>query len=215
MSNTISGDKSYGCGMHDGRRPETPYETVLKAFVPLLERFNYRKIVGLYRMGCSESKDKHAIPFLLPREQTEQFMGLHEVLTVYREALTFVQMSEPGSVGCCVKKAVEISQTFQYYQQQCQVVALVIVNKDSSSYKDFEALCAASNYPISVIVVALGDGPFKQLSEFESMKGRAFLNYQFVNFTALQKKKTGKEIAESVVKGLEKQRAQMKALGFL
>ena len=66
----------------------------------------------------------------------------------------------------------------------------------SSVEKDKTALIKASSYPISFCAVGLGDGPFEKMQYFDDMKGRRFDNFQFVNFSDIERRCTRSESPE-------------------
>ena len=53
---------------------------------------------------------------------------------------------------------------------------------------DKQAIVEASNYPISLCAVGVGDGPFHTMEKFDDFTdSRRFDNFQFVDFTKFEK----------------------------
>lgn len=56
----------------------------------------------------------------------------------------------------------------------------------SQEKKTIDAIVKASEYPLSIVLVGVGDGPWDMMREFDdNIPARAFDNFQFVNFTEI------------------------------
>jgi hypothetical protein len=54
------------------------------------------------------------------------------------------------------------------------------VNEES---KTIQAIVEASNYPLSIVVVGVGDGPWDMMEDYDNfLPNRKFDNFQFVNY---------------------------------
>ena len=216
-SNNWNGRNSYGRSLHD-TSVETPYERCLRIINPVMKNFDEDNIFPVYRFGCSESKADAVVPLLHPQTMDPHFHGFEGVSQAYRQAVSLVTMSGPTTLAPIIRQAIEVSKS---YGKQF-VILLVLTDGDmSDAERDAQAIIEASEYPIAISVVGLGDGPFDTMERFDDrIKGRKFDNFQFVNFTAMEKKFARDEnpelsLATHVFMEVPLQYRAMKKLGYL
>lgn len=182
-SNEWSGEKTYQRSLHDITQ-ETPYEKVCRLLIPVITSFDSDSIIPAIRFGCSVSKDQIVCP-LNPYSKSPECQGFAEVLHNYREAVKMVKLSGPTSLSPVVRYAINIVKKTREYH-----ILIILTDDDPvSSVADADTVAEASNYPLSIVAVGLGDGPFKILQSFDTQYyNRRFDNFHFVNFTELETK---------------------------
>ena len=66
---------------------------------------------------------------------------------------------------------------------------------------NIKAIVEASNYPISIVVIGVGDGPWDMMKKFDDglhSEGRRFDNFQFVDFDAVTRNAKSPDAALSL-----------------
>ncbi|KAH1133907.1 hypothetical protein GLYMA_05G115700v4 [Glycine max] len=124
--------------------------------------------------------------------------GFEEVLSQYREIVPNIRLAGPTSFAPIVEMAMTIVE-----QSGGQYHVLVIVadgqvtrsidtergRLSPQEQRTVDAIVEASKFPLSIILVGVGDGPWDMMKEFDdNIPARAFDNFQFVNFTEIMSK---------------------------
>lgn len=162
-----------------------PYQQVISIMAKTLDKFDEDKIYPAFGFGDVKTK---ATGVFNITNTTNYCQGLDQVFVAYQNTANNVQMSGPTSFEPMIEKAMEI-----VYEAKASYHILVIIT-DGDISKGYElsniaALKKASLFPLSIIVVGVGDGPFDQMEDFDDqVEGRLFDNLQFINFTGLMEK---------------------------
>ena len=127
-------------------------------------------------------------------------------------------MSGPTTFAPMICQAIEMSKETG---NQYMILILLTDGDVSDMDADMKALQETSNYPLSVVAVGLGDGPFKRMRILEdSTSGRRFSNFHFVNFTKIELKAGTCEspemmLATATMQEIPSQYASIERLGYL
>lgn len=196
-SNEWTGEKSYHHSLHDTSHGETPYVRALRIMSKVVKNFDDDDIYPVYRFGCLNTKDQSVLPLLYPEQDDPHFQGFDGVWEAYKRLAPQIEMSGPTTFAPMIKQAIEICKADpnQFY------ILVILTDGDVSDIElDKKALIEASNYPLEIIAIGFGDGPFKTMHIFDDkVRGRKFDNFQFVNFTEIEKKSAKCENPELIL----------------
>ncbi|KAK9276803.1 hypothetical protein L1049_006339 [Liquidambar formosana] len=124
--------------------------------------------------------------------------GFEEVLTRYREIVPHLRLAGPTSFAPIIEMAMTIVEQNNGQYHVLVIIADGQVTRSTDTkpgqlspqeQKTIDAIVRASEYPLSIILVGVGDGPWDVMKEFDdNIPARAFDNFQFVNFTEIMSK---------------------------
>ncbi|XP_020237409.1 E3 ubiquitin-protein ligase RGLG2 isoform X2 [Cajanus cajan] len=195
-SNEWTGKHSYNRkSLHHIGNDPNPYEQAISIIGKTLAAFDEDNLIPCFGFGDASTHDQDVFSFY----PDERFCnGFEEVLGRYREIVPNIRLAGPTSFAPIVEMAMTIVE-----QSGGQYHVLVIVadgqvtrsidtehgRLSPQEQKTVNAIVEASKFPLSIILVGVGDGPWDMMKEFDdNIPSRAFDNFQFVNFTEIMSK---------------------------
>jgi len=182
-SNQVTGQKSFGglC-LHDTEHGINPYQKTLSVIATVLADFDDDNLIPAYGFGDTRTSNKGVFSF---QKNDEPCKGLDGVLQSYNAIAPCVDLGGPTSFAALIRKTIEIvRETCEYH------ILLIVADGQVNEVKETaDAIVEASNYPISIVMVGVGDGPWHQMNEFDDeLPQRRFDNFQFVELAEVFKK---------------------------
>ncbi|XP_002127754.2 uncharacterized protein LOC100186321 [Ciona intestinalis] len=137
-----------------------------------------RKLHGIHAFGFGDSVTKDISTFCLQADGMP-CGSFDDVLHCYRECASKITLGGPTSYAPVVHKAIEIvEQTNQY-----NILVIIADGQFVDEGPTARAIVEASYYPLSIIVVGVGDGPWETMHQFDDwLPERNFDNFQFVEY---------------------------------
>lgn len=170
-SNLIQGRKTFGgnslhkCGIKGaGRAILNPYQQVISIVGKTLKPFDDDEIIPTFGFGDLKTKDVGVFPFY----ENRNCEGFEEVLKRYSEITPSIKLCGPTNFAPIIRKAIEIVKQEQGYH-----ILIIIADGEVISVNETKnAIIEASKYPLSIICVGVGDGPFDLMEEFDDNIGQ-------------------------------------------
>ncbi|KAF8411304.1 hypothetical protein HHK36_003851 [Tetracentron sinense] len=124
--------------------------------------------------------------------------GFEEVLACYKQIVPNLRLSGPTSYGPIIDAAVDIVERSagQYHVlviiadgQVTRSINTEVGELSSQEEQTINSIVNASLYPLSIVLVGVGDGPWEDIRNFDDkIPARVFDNFQFVNFNDIMSK---------------------------
>jgi len=189
ISNTTAGKKTFwGKSLHTCEEGLlNPYMQVISIMGKTLEIFDDDKLIPAFGFGDARTSDNSVFPFYADKVA----YGFQEVLQRYKEITPTVKLQGPTSFAPLIREAIKIVKAQRAYH-----ILVIIADGEVTPDNDFTtptaatraAIVEASEYPLSIIMVGVGDGPWDMMNEFDDgLPERKFDNFQFVNFFEVMK----------------------------
>ncbi|KAH7832333.1 putative copine [Monocercomonoides exilis] len=210
-SNLSTGSRSFGGkSLHDTRE-KNPYMEVIEIIGETLETFDDDHLIPAYTFGDAISTDTIASPFFPDRPCS----GFKEVIEQYKVLAASLQLSGPTDFAPLIREAIRTVKEKKSYH----ILVIVTDGQVNEERKTIDAIVEASNYPLSIICIGVGDGPWDLMETFDDrIPRRKFDNFQFVAFHDLKKKYASSFAPSFAIAALQEIPSQYKAirkLGYL
>ncbi|XP_042043182.1 E3 ubiquitin-protein ligase RGLG4-like isoform X1 [Salvia splendens] len=174
-----------------------PYEKAISIIGKTLAPFDEDNLIPCFGFGDATTHDQEVFSF---HGDHSSCHGFEEVMACYRRIVPKLRLSGPTSYGPVVDAAVDIVEKSggQYHVlviiADGQVTRSVNTSDNELSPQEertINSLVNASLYPLSIILIGVGDGPWDDMKKFDDkIPDRDFDNFQFVNFTEIMSKST-------------------------
>ncbi|XP_060582029.1 copine family protein 2-like [Ruditapes philippinarum] len=177
LSNKLQGQITFGgSSLHDISDDKVnPYQEVICILGETLEPLDDDGIIPAYGFGDRRVKDKGIFPLKTEGECD----GFAEVLDVYNEVTPSIKLGGPTNFAPLIKEAIDIVKK----EKQYHILVIVADGQVTSEEETIDAIVTASNYPLSIVVIGVGDGPWEVMRDFDNkLPERKFDNFQFVEF---------------------------------
>ncbi|XP_033097763.1 E3 ubiquitin-protein ligase RGLG5-like [Anneissia japonica] len=189
-SNLYQGKYSFGRQSLHSIRIGTmnPYQQVIKIIGTTLAPFDDDGLIPVFGFGDQSTGDKAVFPF----RADGLCHGFQDVLDCYNQITPSVILSGPTNFAPLIDKAIRIVRETQSYH----ILVIIADGQVTREQQTQEAIVRAADYPLSIIMVGVGDGPWGTMKEFDNrLPRRKFDNFQFVDFHGVMRSSAFPEAA--------------------
>ncbi|KAF1319960.1 Copine-like protein, partial [Globisporangium splendens] len=156
-------------------------QSVISIIGRVLEAFDDDNIIPAFGFGDVSTQGDKCFSFALP-DQPGGCQGFDDVLRRYNEITPTLTLHGPTNFAPVIHEAIRIVQRDGGYHILVIVADGQVTNEDQTR----QAIIEASKWPISIIMVGVGDGPWGLMNEFDDkLPARSFDNFQFVEYNAV------------------------------
>lgn len=195
-SNEWTGKNSFhGRSLHHISDTLNPYEHAISIIGSTLSNFDDDNLIPCYGFGDASTHDRDVFSFY---PDDRPCNGFPEALKRYRELVPHVRLAGPTSFAPIIEMAMTIVEKSggQYHVlliiadgQVTRSVDTDVGRLSPQEQMTVDAMVKASELPLSIVLVGVGDGPWDMMKEFDdNIPARSFDNFQFVNFTEIMSK---------------------------
>lgn len=175
-SNTWNGKRTFGGKCLHDIQPGVmnPYQQAIAIIGETLSVFDDDNLIPAYGFGDSRTNDKSVFKFTNDRPS----FGFNEVLQHYNQITPLISLAGPTSFAPIIRETINIVRESKSYH----ILVIIADGEVTVVNETVKAIVEASKYPISIICIGVGDGPWDLMEKFDDeLPERQFDNFQFVD----------------------------------
>jgi len=147
-----------------------PYQATIRHLSSVLEQYDSDQLLPCYGFGGRGGADRrvnHCFP--LNGNQANPYVHGHQgVLEAYEYALTQWGLSGPTNFSPVIKTAAAMAQRKMSTGALCYTILLIITDGEiTDKQATVNAIVAASNLPMSIVIVGVGNSTFTNMEELD------------------------------------------------
>ncbi|XAR56929.1 hypothetical protein NMG60_11037592 [Bertholletia excelsa] len=172
-----------------------PYENAISIIGRTLASFDEDNLIPCFGFGDSTTHDQEVFSFHVDHSPCH---GFEEVLACYKKIVPNLRLSGPTSFAPIIEATMDIVEKSGGQFHVLVIIADGQVTRSINTAdgelspqeeKTINAIVNASFYPMAIVLVGIGDGPWEDMKKFDDkIPVRVFDNFQFVNFTEIMLK---------------------------
>ena len=168
--------------LHSVSGPQNPYQVSLSLIARTLSSFDDDNLIPCYGFGDVNTRE-HSVFSFFPNDDAPR--GLDVLLAKYRQIAPLVDLSGPTSFEPLIRQAMR---RVYYTGMRFHLLLILADGQISSAWKaaTMQAIYDASFFPLSIVMVGVGDGPWDEMRTFDdAIPQRRFDNFQFVEYNRI------------------------------
>jgi len=212
-SNEENGQYTFGGkSLHEIGTAKNPYQRVIEILGSTLAPFDKQNFIPTFGFGDEATTNESVFPFFADRTG----VTFREVLAKYEEITSRIQLSGPTNFGPLIREAILIVRESRLFHILVIIADGQVVNEIDTA----NAIVEASHYPLSILTVGVGDGPWSMMEFYaQNLPQRKFENFKFINFhdivDASKSKNPESAFAMAALSAIPDQYLKVKQLGYI
>jgi len=171
-----NGNPSSSFSLHNrSMDPPNQYHQAISSVCPIVLNYDSDQLVPLYGFGGIQRNisrsTSHCFP-LTGSESNDEVKGVEGILSCYHQSLDNVELSGPTNFATVIKKVREKCKEIKKAGQNQYVVLLILTDGEISDMSEtIQEVLKASELPLSIIIVGVGDANFGNMERLDGDDG--------------------------------------------